>query len=88
MKEPKKIRRQAFVLTSEEKKAIACVLGALLLGLATMHYRAHHPRPAPPPTATELRAAKAASAKEKAQSRRASRNPRPVPPEPQRDGGD
>lgn len=45
--------RQIFVLTPEEKRAAACVIGALLLGLGTMFYRAKHPRPAPPPTAKE-----------------------------------
>ena len=78
MKARKTARRQIFVLTAEEKKAIACVLGAFLLGLGTMHYRAHHPRPAPPLTAKEQRAAKAAAAKEKADSRRRSRTPRPA----------
>jgi hypothetical protein len=39
-------RRQIFVLTPEEKQAIACIVGAFVLGLATMQYRANHPRPA------------------------------------------
>jgi hypothetical protein len=76
MKARTQLRRQVFVLTSEEKKAIACIVGAFLLGLGTMHYRAKHPRPAPPPTAKELRAAKAAAAKEKSRARRASPTPR------------
>ena len=42
-KAPGKVGRQIFVFTSEEKKAAACVLGALLLGLATKHYRDVHP---------------------------------------------
>ncbi|MFL6531362.1 MAG: hypothetical protein ACJ8HU_05915 [Chthoniobacterales bacterium] len=36
-------RREIFVFTPEEKKAGACVLAAIVLGLATMHYRAAHP---------------------------------------------
>lgn len=58
MKQPKRIRRQIFVLTPEEKKAAGCVLAALLLGLATMHYRATHPTMPRPPTAKEQRIAK------------------------------
>ena len=46
MKRSKALRRQIFVLTSEEKKVVACIVGAFVLGLATMHYRAQHPRPA------------------------------------------
>lgn len=42
-------RRQVFVLTPDEKRAAACVIGAFLLGLGTMYYRARHPRAAPPP---------------------------------------
>ncbi len=61
MKKTKRIRRQIFVLTLEEKKAIACVLGAFVLGLATMHYRATHPRPPPPLTPREEYAAKKAA---------------------------
>ncbi|MGI8436566.1 MAG: hypothetical protein ACR2NX_06625 [Chthoniobacterales bacterium] len=45
MKERKRLRRQIFVLTKEEKKAAACVLAAIILGLATKHYRETHPRP-------------------------------------------
>ncbi|MGZ5523038.1 MAG: hypothetical protein ACXWF1_07860 [Chthoniobacterales bacterium] len=40
-------RRHIFVFTAEEKKAAACVIAALLLGLATKHYRDTHPRPSP-----------------------------------------
>ena len=36
-------RREIFVFTPEEKKAGACVLAMLVLGLTTMHYRAAHP---------------------------------------------
>src|SRR4051812_37345450 len=49
-KKGKRVRRQIFVFTIEEKKAAACVLAAFLLGLATMHYRKTHPRPPPPLT--------------------------------------
>jgi hypothetical protein len=42
---PKPARRQIFVLTPEEKKAICFVLIAFVLGLATKHYRDTHPRP-------------------------------------------
>jgi hypothetical protein len=54
----KPLRRQVFVLTPDEKRAAACVIGAFLLGLATMHYRAKHPRTPPAPTAKEQRDAK------------------------------
>ena len=53
-----RVRRQIFVLTPEEKKSVACVLGALSLGLATQHYRATHPPIPSPPAAKELQAAK------------------------------
>lgn len=56
----KRIRREIFVLTAEEKKAAACVIGAVVLGLATMQYRATHPRTPRPPTAKEQRVAKIA----------------------------
>jgi len=60
MKKPKRLqlRREIFVLTPGEKKTVALVVAAFLLGLCTMHYRARHPRPSPPPTAKELRQAK------------------------------
>ena len=61
-----------MVLTPDEKKTAACVIGAFLLGLATMHYRAAHPRPAPPPTAKEQQAAKRAAASQKRRAARAS----------------
>ena len=41
-KAPKKLRREIFVLTPEEKRTVCFVLIALLLGLATKHYRATH----------------------------------------------
>lgn len=37
--------RQRFVLTREEKRVIAFVIGALALGAATKHYRDTHPQP-------------------------------------------
>jgi hypothetical protein len=52
--------RQIFVLTPEEKKAVCCVIAALVLGIFTQHYRATHPKPPTPPTAKEQRAAKLA----------------------------
>jgi hypothetical protein len=54
-------RRQVFVLTPEEKKTIAFVLCAFVLGLTTKHYRDTHPRPARPLSAKEERAAKNAA---------------------------
>jgi hypothetical protein len=36
----KKLRREIFVLTPEEKRTICFVLIAFLLGLGTKHYRA------------------------------------------------
>ncbi len=63
---PKRLRRQIFVFTPQEKTAAACVLGALLLGIATKQYREAHPRKPPPPSARqqyeEQRAKKAAAA--------------------------
>ena len=56
----KPMRREVFVLTPDEKRAAACVIGAFLLGLATMQYRARHPRTPPAPTAQEQREAKRA----------------------------
>jgi hypothetical protein len=46
---PKPPRREIFVLTPEEKKTICFVLSAVVLGLATKHYRDTHP-PLPKPT--------------------------------------
>jgi hypothetical protein len=42
---PKKVRRQIFVLTPEEKRTICFVLIAFILGLGTKHYRAAQPLP-------------------------------------------
>jgi len=39
--------KQRLVLTSEEKRVIAFILAAFVLGLAAKHYRATHPRPMP-----------------------------------------
>jgi hypothetical protein len=62
----KRVRREIFVFTPQERKAAACVVAALVLGVATKHYRAIHPRQPPPPSAREQyqqqRAAKAAAA--------------------------
>ena len=49
----KPLPRQIFVLTPDEKKAVCCVIGAFLLGIVTMHYRAKHPRSVPPDKQTE-----------------------------------
>lgn len=38
----KRLRREIFVLTPEEKRTICFVLVAFLLGVATKHYRADH----------------------------------------------
>lgn len=62
----KRARREIFVFTPEEKKAAACVLGALILGLATKQYREANPRTPPPLSEREQyqqkKAAKAAAA--------------------------
>jgi hypothetical protein len=42
-------RRQIFVLTPEEKRVLAFVLVAFVLGLGAKHYRDTHPQ-APPST--------------------------------------
>lgn len=74
MKPRQRARRQLFVLTPEEKRAVACVVGAFLLGLGTMHYRATHPRAPATPTAKEQRAAKETAGKTSA----AKPSPRPT----------
>ncbi len=73
-------QRQRFVLTPEEKKIVACVLAAVLLGLITKHYRAAHPRPPAPRTAQEERAAKAAERVAAAKARAARTAERAAPP--------
>ena len=81
MKQPgKPLRREIFVLTPDEKRAAACVIGAFLLGLATMHYRAKHPRTPPAPTAKEQREAKRAGSQSRAP--RSTPRPRPAAVEP------
>ena len=40
---------QKFVLTPEEKRVIAFILTAFVLGLAVKHYRDTHPHPITPP---------------------------------------
>jgi hypothetical protein len=59
----KRVRRQIFVFTPDEKRAAACVVGAFLLGLGTMYYRAAHSRPSPAPSAAEQREAKKAASR-------------------------
>lgn len=54
-------RRQIFVLTPDEKRTVAFVMCALVLGIATKHYRETHPQPVRPMTVEEQRAAKKAS---------------------------
>jgi hypothetical protein len=78
MKPRKPPRRQVFVLTAEEKRVVAVVVGAFLLGLGTMHYRANHP---PIPAALkekEVRGKKEAAGKARTAS--ASASPRARPP--------
>jgi hypothetical protein len=53
---PKNVRREIFVLTPEEKRAVCFVLIAFVLGLATKHYRTTNP---PPPSKTEVKASPA-----------------------------
>jgi hypothetical protein len=53
--------RQIFVLTREEKKTIAFVLCALVLGIATKHYRDTHPQAPLRLTSKEQRTAKKAA---------------------------
>jgi len=45
MKPRKKERRQIFVFTAEEKRALSFVLIAFVLGVVTKHYRAKHSTP-------------------------------------------
>ena len=80
---PNPTRREIFVLTPEEKRAAACVVGAFLLGLATMHYRAKHPRPAPLPTAKEQREEKRAVSRGRVP--RSTSSPRAAPAAIERD---
>jgi hypothetical protein len=50
--------RDNVVLTKQEKLALLCVFGALLLGVVTQHYRGTHPRTiAPTPDKTRKAAA-------------------------------
>jgi hypothetical protein len=81
----KSARRQIFVLTPEEKRALLCVVAALVLGLGTMFYRAHHPRSPQPTTAKEQHQAKIAAASAKARSRTRRTTPAPAPPTPEDD---
>ena len=89
MNKTPKLHRQIFVLTLEEKKAVACILAALALGLATKHYRLTHPRPAPPPTAKEQYASTVAQRAAAAKSRSARRTKASSkPPTPRPDDND
>jgi hypothetical protein len=54
----KRVRREIFVLTPEEKRTVCFVLAAFILGLATRHYRTTHPLPAS--LKTEIKASGAA----------------------------
>jgi hypothetical protein len=42
VKPKRSTRREIFVLTPEEKRIIGFVLAALVLGVATLRYRANH----------------------------------------------
>jgi hypothetical protein len=70
-----RLRREIFVLTPGEKRAVAFMLAAFLLGLGTMYYRSKHPRPPVPLTQKELREAK--SAERRLQRERGETTPRP-----------
>ena len=74
----KAVRRQVFVLTPDEKRAAACVIGAFLLGLGTMYYRSQNPRPPPPASAAEQREAKRATTGERAERTLSSRKTAPA----------
>ena len=37
---PKRVRREVFVLTPEEKRTVCFLVLAFIIGLATKHYRA------------------------------------------------
>ena len=69
-------RREIFVLTPGEKKAVAFIAVAFLLGLGTMQYCATHPRPPQPPTAKELRHAKRGAGRVSPQSAQTTPVPR------------
>jgi len=55
---PKKVRREIFVLTPEEKRIVCFVLIAFVLGLATKYYRMAHP---PASLKTEVKSSASAS---------------------------
>ncbi len=65
MKRTRRVRRQVFVFTPEEKRAAWCFVAICALGLGTMRYREQHPQ-TPKLTAREQfqadKAAKAARA--------------------------
>ena len=58
------VRREIFVLTPEEKRTVCFVLIALILGLATKHYRAALPLPAVKTAVQETAAATSHSTKQ------------------------
>ena len=68
----KRVQREIFVLTPEEKRTLCFVLLCFVLGLATEHYRA-----APPPALpkTELNSSATASP-HRAQKRAETKRPR------------
>jgi hypothetical protein len=70
-KAPRKVGRQIFVFTPEEKKVVACVLGALVLGLAVKYYRDIHPVMTPKLTPKQQYAAQHAAKAESARARSA-----------------
>ena len=82
MKRDKPVRRQVFVLTPDEKKAVFCVLGVLVLGIGTMKYRATHPRAVAPPAVEqqEVEATPAAKKRKSTSPRPRKRRPTPAPP--------
>lgn len=67
-------RREIFVLTPEEKRAVCFVLIMFLLGLATAHYRVAHSVPPSKIAVNEAAATIARPAQKRAESKR----PKPV----------
>jgi hypothetical protein len=72
--QPKPARREIFVLTPEEKKTLCFVLCAIVLGLATRHYRDTHP---PPLIKAEISADGKGSPRPGSRQTRLSKQPRP-----------
>ena len=65
-----KSRRQIFVLTPEEKRTVVFIVGALILGLGTKHYRQKHFVPPARPAVVETAQNAAISAEERAEAKR------------------